>query len=412
MKKMFKLLVILFILYFGVQQLYVFLNREHSVSYKIHDVMVNELYRNKKGITDGYYFDVVYNEYSFPFKIFDKLNKQKHIIDDVKIYEGDIYVCANISIKKDFNATNIKCYKDDVLYYYSDIKGIDSKLDNMIKESAYDINKFTGDSKGENKDDVTYYINNFYKKHNILLSVYKGAYLFGNKVTNNARFIKLFDKDQYNKGLEYALDKYYIVADYNDTHEFLSLKRINIATGGLDEIKIVDPISFDSFIQGGVDNKLYIIDRPNKAQYEIDLKTKTEDMVGGINSGAQVYTNNEWKTLNINDVINDNIVFNDDVSNLVYGNQYEFVKHYGNIYVVFEKNEDYYDAYMIYEEDNWHAKNHIFKCSDPSKVTYKNGYFYYTLDDEIKIFKDSIGNRTLIKYSELKYNKNLNYFVY
>ena len=415
MKKMFKLLLILFVLYFGIQQLYAILNREHNVTYKIGDIVITESYKNKKGITDGYYFNVTYNGYSFPFKIMNTLNKQKKVIDDVKIYEGDLYTCANISIKKDYNVTSMKCYSNDILYNYQDIKGNDYKLDTLISESEYNLAKFMQDNTNDNKDDITYYINNFPKKHNVLLSVYKGAYLFGNKVTNNARFIKLFEKDQYEKGLEYVIDKYYVVANYNETHEFLNLKRINIATGSTDEIKLIDPVSFDSFIQGGVENKLYIIDIPNKAQYEVDVKNKEEDMIGGINSGAQVYSDEKWQTKNINEVIENRITFEKELPHTLYDMEYDYVLHYGNdngLYLVFTREGEYYNAYMIYDEDNWHSKNYVFKCSDPSKITYKDGYFYYKLDDEVKIFKDDSGNRTLIRYSELKYNKNLNYFVY
>ena len=414
MKKMFNLLVILFVLYFGFQQLFTLLNKEHTVTYNVGDARISEHFVNKGSETDGYFFSIGYGDYTYPFKLVNKLNRQKRVIDDVKIFEGDIYTCANISVRKNYNVSDIKCYKDDVLYFYSNIKGEDVKLDLAIAQSSYDINNFISNNESDIKDDIVYFPNNFIKKQTILLSVYKGAYLFGTKVSNNARLIKLFEKDQYNKPLETIVGKYYLVANYNDSHEYLSLKRINMVTGVFDDISLIDPISFDSFFQGSDGNNLYIIDRANKVQYEIEVKDKEENISGNITSGALVYTNEGWKKYNINDVISSNLMFERKSKELP-GFEYDDILYFGDgngIYLLFEKNGSYYDTYMILEEDAYRTKTYLFKCSNPSKVKYQGGYIYYTLDDELRLFKENIGNRTMLRYSELKYNENLNYYVY
>ncbi|MBR1376438.1 MAG: hypothetical protein IJ565_01355 [Bacilli bacterium] len=419
MKKMFKLLVIMFIFYFAIQSFFYLFSKGHSVSYKLEvngtDVYIDEVLTIKKEYTDGYYFNINFDNYNIPFKVLNTYKRQRRIIDNVALFYGDSYVCANIAIKEDYNVSDIKCIKDNVIYFYNSIKGNDDKLDSLVASSNYDSSKYLSEGANAEKDNITYYYNNYIDTQTILLSGYKGVYLFGKNVTNNARYIALYTNDHYVKDLEGVVGKYYVSPDYNNAHEFLTVNVINIATGVTEKITSPDFISFSSYIQGTMEDKMYLIDTEYKKQYVIDLKNKNIEVIGNVNRGASAYTKDGWVTKNINELIDSKEKFYDNVVDSLNSKTYDYIKFVGGevgVYYVYINNGAGYDAYVVYSEDSEYRLNYAFSCTDYNRVNYVNGYVYYSNGDQLRVFRSDIGNKTILKYNELNYNNNLNYYVY
>ena len=415
MRKMFKLLVMLFIIYFGFEFLFYFLSRGHQVTYEVKTdagiFTINETLTVNKEFSDGYYFNVSIDGRIIPFKLFNKFNRKKRIIDDVKIYSGNTYTCYNIAIKGDYNVSDIKCINDGIIYFYNTIKGRDSKLDSQIP-STYDSSKYAYSVETGIKDGISYYKDNYTGSQKTLISGYRGAYIFGNDVTGDARLISLYNNDQYTKPIEGLADKYYIGANYNGTHEFLSFNIINISTGEKSEATSPQYISYSSFVQGSYGDKLYIIDTQAKRQYSVDAKTKSVEMIGNENMGASIYTSDGWVTKNINEVIDNRITFYKETLTELNGFKYSYVKHIGDIYYVFIYNGGKYDAYLIYGEDEVYRKNYAFSCDDLERIYFIDKYVYYLDGDDIKVFSQEIGNKPIVTYSELRYNTGLHFYVY
>lgn len=419
MRKMFKLLVLLFLMYFGLQFLFYFFSKGHKVSYEIGTdsgvVTINETLTVNKEFSDGYYFEVIINGRNIPFKIFDKLTRKKRVVNDVKIYDGNIYTCYNIAINGDYNISDIKCISNGIIYFYSTIKGRDPKVDSLIASSDYDSSKYAASNLSAVKEGITYYKENYVEDHNVLISGYKGAYLFGRDVTGDARFVVLHNNDQYTKTIEGLADKYYIGANYNGVHEFINFNIINIVTGEKYEIPSPNYISYSSFVQGSSGNKLYIIDTQAKRQYAIDAKERKVEIVGNANIGASVYTNEGWVTKNINEVIDHHITFYTEKMTNFNGVNYNLVKHVGEkdgIYYLFSYNGSKYDVYLVYAEDSEFKKNYVFSCDDLDRIYFIDKYVYYLDGDDIKVFSQEIGNRPIVTFSELRYNTGLHYYAY
>ena len=417
MRKMLKLLIALVILYFIAQQVYYLFSKGHAVNYIIKTgdktINVEEVLEINKTATDGYYIGLNFDDYNIPFKIYKKYIKRKRIVASVDLYYGDAYVCAKINIKNKENETDIKCNRNGIVYYYSTIKGYDTKLDQLIADSDYNSDKYINDEFVTSKDNISYFPNNFIDKQNMILGLYKGVYLFGKSVTNGSRFVQLFDKDQYVKTIEGIVDGYYVVANYNDVHEFLSLTSINISNGTKDEITSQDYIPFTSYIQGAADGKLYILDIDNKKQYAVDPKRKNIEVVGNSNTGAQIYTKDGWVTKNMNEVIDSKMKFENNESTSFNNVKYDKVKLVGDsIYYLYKANGNQYNVYMIYKEDKNYTKNYVFTTTDINRISYVGGNVYYIFDDEIRVFTINSGIKKLVKYNEIKYNTNLNFYVY
>ena len=419
MKRMFKLLIVMFILYFGLQYLYYYLGKGHNITYTLvnnnNQIVVEEEMTYSKNISDGYFFNIKFDGYSIPFKVLKKYNKQKRIVSNVDIYYGDSYVCALIKLKKDDNISDIKCIKDDIIYFYSSIRGKDTKLDNLVDQSDYEILRYRSDTQSFDKDKIKYYPNNYIDDYVIALGYYKGLYLFGNSILSNTRFITLFTNDQYAKEIEGLVDNYYIVADYNSSHEFLNFYAINISTGNSITLVSKNEISFNSYIEGSYNGKLYLIDIQNKKQYEINPKKKEINLIGDENSGALVYTKEGWITKNINEVIDNKIRFYDNLVDSIDGQKYDNLKLIGNeygIYYYFNKNGSLYDAYMIYAQDKNQTRHYLFSSNDINRIKFIDDNVFYINDDEIKVYGPRTGIRTILKFNELKYNSNLKFYVY
>ena len=416
MKKMLKLLVALLILYFILQRVFYFFSTGHTVEYSVksNDKLVNikEVLSVKKEATDGYYLELNFDDYTIPFKIYKKYGKQKRIVNNVELFYGNSYVCAKLGISKKTNETDIKCTNGNIVYYYSVLKGYDASLDEQIASSNYDATKYINDEFVSSKDNINYYPNNYINGKNILVSLYKGVYLFGKGVTNGARFVQLFEKDQYIKPIEGFVDGYYIVANYNEVHEFLNFYSINIATGDKDDIRGEEFIPFSSYIQGAAEGKLYIIDPDNKKQYAINPKKKSIELVGNANTGAQVYTKDGWVTKNMTDVIDSKEKFENGES-VTYNNEsYDKVKTIGNVNYLFKNTGNGYAVYITYKEDNKSIKNYVFTTTDINRISYVGGTVYYIYDDEIRVFTIDGGIKKLVEYNEIKYNTNLSFYVY
>lgn len=416
MKKMLKLLIALLILYLIMQQVFYFFSKGHKVEYSIKSndkvVYIKEVLSAKKEVTDGYYIELKFDDYTIPFKIYKKYSKKKRIINSVDLLYGDTFVCAKINIKNKSNETDIKCSRNGIAYYYSNIKGIDSKLDQLVAATTYDSSKYINDEFVVNKDNIEYYPNNFIENQNILISLYKGPYLFGKGVTNGARFVQLFDKDHYTKPLEAYVDGYYIVANYNDNHEFLTFYSVNLSTGAKDDITNSEYISYSSYIQGVQDGKLYVIDIDSKKQYAIDPKRKNIEMIGNSNTGAQIYTKDGWVTKNMVEVINSRTGFYSTTSNTFNGVNYAKVDQLGsNVYYLYKSNGNAYEAYIVYKEDENYTKNYIFSTTDINRISYVGGNVYYLYGDEIRVFSIDGGIKKIVKYNELRYNTSLNFFA-
>lgn len=420
MKKMLTLLIALFTIYFGIQFVFNIFSKGYDINYivpsNVGDIHVHEVLTTNSDEKDNYFIDINYNDKSIPFKIYNTYSRKEKIVRKINIFDDGNFMCVKITLESDETPSDIKCIKNNVSYLYSSIKGQDPTMDQMISSTDYNISKYQSDENDNFiKDKIMgVFPNDFPSKQTLLLEYYKGVYLIGEKVTTQARYIELFNKDVYDKSIQALVGKYYIVANYNDQHEFNEFFVINIDNGSQYTLKTTMQISFNSFVQGTVGNELYLIDKDSKKQYKIDVKNKTVEIVGNESDGALIYSNNEWKTININEVINNTIIFNDTINNTVNGETYDKVYLFGNeengTYYLFRSNNGLYDVYALYTKSN--VKTYLFSTTDINRVFINNDYIYYLVEDKLMVYGSDFGNKKILTNNELRYNTKLMYFVH
>ena len=225
---------------------------------------------------------------------------------------------------------------------------------------------------------------------------------------------KGFKKDIYNQTLNYFLDKYYIVADYNQTYEFDKLIIVDMTTGKQKEIICYPKISFDSYIQGEVNNELYLYDKKNKKQYKINPSKLSIEEIGNYEKGIKIYKNNEWTIEKSSNCSNNEILFENKYYTNMKDNTYEKIEKLGTElgYYYFYKLEN--ETYKIYRStiDNTEDKIYLFETKTINQIKYYKAEVYYIDNDELKKYSDTNGTEVIASFKELEFNNTIKFGVY
>ncbi len=409
MKRLFIMLIILLVLLCGLQTMFNFLNNGVTGEYKILsdniEFIINESSNYKE---NNYTFSIKADLNVFNFQTNYNFNKSSNVIKDIKYYKSDKYECILPIYKDDIIINDMMCINNDVIYYYHDIVSKDENLDAFIsKINNYDINKFVDKEEYTTIEGLDIYKNNLISNHYIGLSNYKGIYDISSNFNSVVYNISLFKNDVYNQKLGVFVDKYYIVADYDkeyETNEFNLVDLVNLKT---DKITTDTAITFDSFIQGVVDNKAYLYDLDRKLQYEINPNNKTIIK----NSTIKYYNNGAWNTINANAAKDNKFIYNE----INYqDSEYERIDRVGvevGYYYLYKNNGHGYDVYSINLNDN-SGLTYLFETGSIDNIFYIDNYVYYINDNTIKVYNRNFGVKNLIKYKELEFNKNIILNVY
>ena len=175
--------------------------------------------------------------------------------------------------KKDQILTDLICINSEgIEQNYNTIQN--DEIDNFLSEiKLYKKENYIDDTKNIMLNGTsTYYANNLNPNYFLAFTYYKGV-----KIADQTSFreVELFKKDRYTQKVKTFVDNKYITIDYNnnyDSNEFivLDLKNRKTSTVGSNFV-----VNFDSYIQGIVNNSVYVFDKDTKSQYQIDLKEKT-----------------------------------------------------------------------------------------------------------------------------------------
>ena len=256
--------------------------------------------------------------------------------------------------------------------------------------------------------------NNLLNKYYIGVTNYKGIYIINQNNPKTIYDAKLFEKDAYEQTINITLGNIYVVADYNSKYDFNSFKIVDLVTGDVKEaITNNNRLSFNSYIEGYVGKSVYVYDRENQKQYEIDTKNLSILEVGNANSGIKIYKNNKWTNVDISDVVKQDIYFEnkESTSDDTYvkidmtNNKLSGYNYY------YKKNGNNYDVYRSSAIDENNVM-YIFTTSNIENITYIKDYVYFIDGENLKYYNDNTGVKTILKNTEFPFNKNIKYSVY
>ena len=233
------------------------------------------------------------------------------------------------------------------------------------------------------------------------METYKGLNLFNGKESN----VQIFENDVYTKPISYFTDKYYIVADYTEDYTFKIFHVVNIINGSQIDIRSYDDISFDSYIEGALNNEIYLFDKDKSKQYKISIKDESVELFHDKNN-LQTY-NGKWTDMSLTEALKGktfNNYYTDDIKG------YAKVDKVGNYYYIYEKENDYYNVYRA-DIQNKKLKTYLFKTTDPNSIIYLEDAIYY-INGNTFYYYNNYGERKVITNTELDFNKDLSFGVY
>ena len=168
-------------------------------------------------------------------------------------------------------------------------------------------------------------------------------------------------------------------------------------------------ISFDSYIQGSVDGKVYVYDKENKRQYEINTDKKTITLISNANSDV-VFYNNGWTEISIKEALSEKYFVTENIE--YKNNQFSKIDKIGDevgFYYLYKKVGNHYEVYRKnFQDDNL---VYLFNLNNINTLYIENS-IYYLDDDKLYVYNDLIGNKVVVVNNEFKYNKNIKFGVY
>ena len=415
MKKLLKIFIVLCITYLLLNTVVSYFSHGYQITYSLYrkgiDVDITETYQRRiKNELDHYDFLIKLGNDEFQYRSLQTF-ASKRVIKDIKYIKDGDFLCVLPIFNNDRVETDVLCkHKSGSYYNYSSMTNPSKKIKEFVNSiSEYEQRNYQ-DKTGniETKDLMKVYTNNLSDDFAFGITNYKGLYLLNHQKIEN---ITLFKQDFYTRELSAFTDRYYITANYEENYDYKTFYLIDLKTGEQSEMTSKNAISADSYIAGVVDNLIYLIDKSNEKEYEINVEKKTIKEIGNQKNDMLYYQHGKWEKVPYTRMTLKNTYF-DLLSPTTSENYTLFLKN--NSYSYYYKKVD--DQYEIYRVDTGksikEAKLYLFTTKDISKMKAIGAYLFWQEEDKIKYYHDKSGIKTLLQESELNFNQNILYSAY
>ena len=394
MKYLIKSLIITILVFIGLKQIIFLFDKGHTVNYNIGNFNIKETFSSKD---NNYYFEIKGDKFKTNFQIKENYKKNDKIIK--KLYYKEIlnYKCLFPIFKDKKQLTDIMCTKDNIIYYENTLN---------IEEIKKEFQKYGYNNKYQDKakqisisNTQSIYKENIEKSTYIAIETYKGLKLLNGKETE----IKLFENDVYKKPISIFTDKYYLVADYNSQYTFNKMHLVNIINGEKTTIRSYDDISFDTYIMGKVEDKIYMFDKENNKQYEIDLKEKMINYIGNKNNIK--YYNGKWTKMTLSEAKSEK-----KFTTYKEIKGYEKIDKINNYYYFYKKNNNKYQVYRA-DIKNIKLKTYLFDTTDLTNIIYIKDNIYFKNKNAFNKYSNN-SSKKLISEKEIEFNSDISFGIY
>ncbi len=361
----------------------------YTIKVKKNSFNVLQLKENKST-----YIEIKHKGNIYPIKIYKNYKNNKQLITNIYYYKDSNYECVVPEINKKIIIDGM-CYNNNILYNLNDLSESNELKKFVNSIPNYDKKVYSDNlSSGVKTSTITYYKSNKIDK-SVAVSTYKGLY-------NKGKIVNIFKKDIYENNLHIFLDHYYVSADYNSIYTFNKFYVVDLYTNKVKELKLDNDISFDSYIQGVVDNKIYLYDKDNELQYEIDPAKNKIVIIS--NDKVRYYKNSKWESISYVKA-NKGVLFDFTSLDDPYKDKELYRNNDGTIYYLIDNNK----LYKINKE-SIDTKKYLRDID--SNIKASDDYIYFIEDNILYYYSDSTGFKKILKNTEFEFNKTIQYYIY
>ena len=354
MKKYNKLIIFLLIILVLCFIYYKF-PKNYQREYKIGKFNVQERYIKK---TKSYYF-VINNKFEYAIK---NRYSGKKLIKNISYVKKTSNKCIDIKGKKvDFYPL---C--DGLTYTANNITPIKTTKEINSKYKDIEINTIR-DEKIYIWNHTGYYMLTKDKKENI--NLYKNEYYY-----NDNAFVS---------------SKYLITPNYEEEHEYKNINVIDMDKGKTKKIEFKKAINYNSYYLGTYKKQIYLVDRKNKDELELNIRKETIKSVLDNNQNGKVFDNG-WKNVSITKLAHNDYTFE-----------------YPSYYSYKIKNRKLYLNYYNSNNEILISNHKVNKI-----ISYNDDFVYYLYKDKVYSWSYKYGETLILTFSELDFNNNNQIFIY
>ena len=201
-------LIVLFLIYFGLEALFYFFGPGHNVKYLVDNYDIKESFtNNQKDELSNYYFEISKDDFRIDLQIFDNFENEEKIITEIKSINDSNVQCILPIFKDSRILTDLLCLKDNIVYDYKTILGNNSTIDEFY--SNLELNNKEDLSDKDTLSNITLFKNNMPENYYLSFVTYKGYY-YANGTNKTLKAKNIFDFDAYDNYLSAYIDKYYV----------------------------------------------------------------------------------------------------------------------------------------------------------------------------------------------------------
>ena len=405
MRKVLRTLIILFLLYYIYEFIFVYFQGGHNINYvvfdgekefKINEVAVSGLKNDK----DNYYLKIdVDDNISFSFQTFENFGRISNIVKNVKYYSDDKYNCIFVKYNKEKILNDVLCKSNNGMQYYNTIKNPSDNLKKFVsslEEYGYKKDQWKDKAKSKDYYNSSLYVDNLLENHYIGVSHEKGFYRINSidKMALINAFLGEYDiKDI--KVRDFVSNKFFIL-DYQLISKSTVFYSKNVTDKSSSYFKTDVLLSPDTYVLGSRNESVYIYDPSSKIEYEVDLSNSSMLEVGNKETGILYYNGNEMKRSKIEDI--DKIKFSNLAISDYENENFERIDKIGNkygFYYLYEKNGS---AYKVYRADINHKDDmiYLFTTTNLNKIVYVDDFIYYVNGSKLLYYSDMTGNKVVL----------------
>jgi len=352
---------------------------------------------------DNYYIEISNETLTFSFQLFQEFDSRR-IVTDIIYYEGE-KTCL-LPIFDEEIIVDMLCHQAGIFYNYHTIQGQHQSLDSFVSNiGLYDSSRWVNElGKEVTRYGIFLFIDNKVPGHRLAITSLRGIF----EINETINEIEVLNSDVYSRPLSVFVGNYYIVANYNENRRFREFYFVDLVTRGITTVRAPAYISFDSYIQGVVEGSVFIYDRNNEVQYEIDVERKTIQEVGNARRDIRHFENEEWTK--ISTIKANNRVFFDHTVEIPEFRRFNYVflhggRHSGFYYLIerFGNTNNIFRAHV----QNPDSIKFLFQTENIDSLVFLNEFVYFLEGNEIRYYGYTTGVRTIIRDDELRFNSHL-----